>query len=261
MPESFLSPSPPPPLFYLPPPHPPPFYFPPFRPPPAPPSHSENLSFACSSQRIYVYRSNRVGVVMREGTSCLEVFTRLAEKVQRVKNKHIQYSCIYTDTNTYMYITTHTHQLVYKDGKLAVFPSVRPDYVSHLIGSQRRPQRISIVSFFFVFLMLHPCFLEDFCRWTLMKSSRRTVPQLPLFVVLLSLLIIERGPTGSGALTAAVVKPLGSVLSLICIILTPLFPPRHSKTRPRQWQRHKGEWIIECQWRLCEVQTDETAVP
>lgn len=74
--------------------------------------------------------------------------------------------------------------------------------------------------------MPHPCFLEDFCRWTLMKSSRRTAPQLPLFVVLLSLLIIERGPTGSGALTAAIVKPLGSVLSLICIILTSLFPPR-----------------------------------
>lgn len=58
-----------------------------------------------------------------------------------------------------------------------------------------------------------------------MESSRRTAPQLPLFVVLLSLLIIERGPTGSGALTAAIVKPLGSVLSLICIILTSLFPP------------------------------------
>lgn len=59
-----------------------------------------------------------------------------------------------------------------------------------------------------------------------MKSSRRTAPQLPLFVVLLSLLIIKRGPTGSGALTAAIVKPLGSALSLICIILTSLFPPR-----------------------------------
>lgn len=31
-----------------------------------------------------------------------------------------------------------------------MFPSVRPDYVSHLIGSQRRPQRISVVSFFFL---------------------------------------------------------------------------------------------------------------